>query len=126
MRVYNGKKTRASNSPTTTSTLCNGDLGFECRKNKNHTTLSTGLAKVTEGDDDAVCTAPFTADKDILELLQSSKNIIDADFYDANEMNNTVPVSTSSKMKNIMKSMCSSLDAHTNDEMNNKNTTSIC
>ncbi|KFM70311.1 hypothetical protein X975_18700, partial [Stegodyphus mimosarum] len=45
------------------------------------------------------------ADKDILEFVQSSKNIIDADSNDENEMNNAGPVPTSSEMKNVMKSM---------------------
>uniref|UniRef100_A0A8C4RRF5 Tigger transposable element-derived protein 4 n=1 Tax=Erpetoichthys calabaricus TaxID=27687 RepID=A0A8C4RRF5_ERPCA len=71
-------------------------------------------------DDDNVCTAPIMADKDILEFVQSSKNIIDADSDDENEMNNAAPVPTSSEMRNIMKSMLSYLDAHSNDEMNNK------
>ncbi|GFU57139.1 uncharacterized protein TNCV_1780022 [Trichonephila clavipes] len=50
------------------------------------------------------------ADKDILEFAQSSKNIIDLDFDDENEM--ISPVYTSSEMRNIMKSMRSYLDAH--------------
>uniref|UniRef100_A0A8C4RFJ1 HTH CENPB-type domain-containing protein n=1 Tax=Erpetoichthys calabaricus TaxID=27687 RepID=A0A8C4RFJ1_ERPCA len=56
----------------------------------------------------------------ILEFVQSSKNIIDADSDDENEMNNAAPVPTSSEMRNIMKSMRSYLDAHSNGEMNNK------
>ncbi|GFW49263.1 hypothetical protein TNCV_3057731 [Trichonephila clavipes] len=63
-------------------------------------------------DYDNVCTAPIMADKDILEFVQSSKNIIDEDSDDENEMNNAIPVPTSSKMRNIMKSMRSHLDAH--------------
>ncbi|GFW41513.1 hypothetical protein TNCV_466011 [Trichonephila clavipes] len=39
---------------------------------------------------------------------------------DDNEMNNEAPVFSSSRMKNIMKSMRSYLDAHSNGEMNNK------
>uniref|UniRef100_A0A8C4SC05 HTH CENPB-type domain-containing protein n=1 Tax=Erpetoichthys calabaricus TaxID=27687 RepID=A0A8C4SC05_ERPCA len=58
--------------------------------------------------------------KDILEFVQSSKNIIDADSDDENEMNNAAPVPTSSEMRNIMKSMRSYLDANSNGEMNNK------
>ncbi|GFW24480.1 hypothetical protein TNCV_607211 [Trichonephila clavipes] len=54
-------------------------------------------------DDGTVCAAPIMTDKDILDLVQSSKNIIDADFYDENEMNNVAPVSTRSEMKNVMK-----------------------
>ncbi|GFY15423.1 hypothetical protein TNCV_1572341 [Trichonephila clavipes] len=49
-------------------------------------------------DDDNVCTAKTMADKDILEFVQSSKNIIDADSVGENEMNNAAPVLTSSKM----------------------------
>uniref|UniRef100_A0A8C4SEN5 HTH CENPB-type domain-containing protein n=1 Tax=Erpetoichthys calabaricus TaxID=27687 RepID=A0A8C4SEN5_ERPCA len=71
-------------------------------------------------DDDNVCTAPIMTDKDILEFVQSSKNIIDADSDNENEMNNAAPVPTSSEMRNIMKSMRSYLDAHSNGEMNNK------
>ncbi|GFV48941.1 hypothetical protein TNCV_1093411 [Trichonephila clavipes] len=70
-------------------------------------------------DDDNVCTAPIMADKEILEFVQSSKNIINADFDDENEMNNA-PVPISSEMRNIMKSMLSYLDALSNGEMNNK------
>ncbi|GFX50824.1 hypothetical protein TNCV_2724071 [Trichonephila clavipes] len=38
-----------------------------------------------------MCTAPIMAEKDNLELVQSSKNIIDADFDEENEMNNVTP-----------------------------------
>ncbi|GFV57484.1 hypothetical protein TNCV_3266601 [Trichonephila clavipes] len=41
-------------------------------------------------DNDNVCT--IMADKDILRFVQSSKNIIDADSDDENEMNNTAPL----------------------------------
>ncbi|GFV52909.1 hypothetical protein TNCV_2875771 [Trichonephila clavipes] len=41
--------------------------------------------------------------KDILEFVQSSKNIIDANSDNENEMNNSAPVPMSSKMRNIMK-----------------------
>ncbi|GFW69930.1 transposable element Tcb2 transposase [Trichonephila clavipes] len=41
------------------------------------------------------------ADKDILEFVQSSKNIIDAESADKKEMNKAAPVSTSSE-RNIM------------------------
>ncbi|GFV73013.1 putative DD41D transposase [Trichonephila clavipes] len=40
------------------------------------------------------------ADKDILEFVQSSKNIFDADSDNENEMNNAAPVPTSSEMRN--------------------------
>ncbi|GFU17133.1 uncharacterized protein TNCV_1853871 [Trichonephila clavipes] len=42
-------------------------------------------------------------DKDILQFVQSSKNILDADSEDENERNNSAPVPTSSEMRNIMK-----------------------
>ncbi|GFU46995.1 hypothetical protein TNCV_813671 [Trichonephila clavipes] len=61
--------------------------------------------------DNNVCTAPFMADKYILEFLESSKNIIDSDSGDENEMNNAAPVPTSSEMRNVMKSMRNYLDA---------------
>ncbi|GFX05545.1 hypothetical protein TNCV_3434491 [Trichonephila clavipes] len=71
-------------------------------------------------DDDNMCIAPIMADKDILEFVQSSKNIIDTDSDDENETNNAAPVLTSSEIRNVMKSMRSYLDAHFNGEMNNK------
>ncbi|GFU76977.1 hypothetical protein TNCV_4521331 [Trichonephila clavipes] len=70
--------------------------------------------------DDKVCTALIMTHKDILEFVQSSKNIIDADSDDENEMNNAAPVPTSSEIKNIMESMRSYLDTHSNGEMKNK------
>ncbi|GFW18120.1 hypothetical protein TNCV_4006601 [Trichonephila clavipes] len=39
-------------------------------------------------DYENVCTAPFMADKDIFEFVESSKNIINTDSDDENEMNN--------------------------------------
>ncbi|GFY26386.1 SCAN domain-containing protein 3 [Trichonephila clavipes] len=62
-------------------------------------------------DDDNVCTAPIMADKDILKFVQSSKNISDTDVDDENEMNFIVPVSASSEMRNIIKSVRSCLGA---------------
>ncbi|GFU55759.1 uncharacterized protein TNCV_2969281 [Trichonephila clavipes] len=59
------------------------------------------------------------ADKDILEF-QSSKNIIDADSKDKNEMNNATPVITPFEMRNIIKIIRSCLDAHSNGERNSK------
>ncbi|GFS64732.1 hypothetical protein TNCV_4685161 [Trichonephila clavipes] len=57
-------------------------------------------------DDDNVWTVPIMADKDILEcVVQSSKNITDADSGSKNEMNYAASVPTSSEMWNIMKSM---------------------
>ncbi|GFX99124.1 hypothetical protein TNCV_2493051 [Trichonephila clavipes] len=41
---------------------------------------------------DDLCTASIMADKDILECVQSSKNISDADSDDEKEMNNAAPV----------------------------------
>ncbi|GFV58746.1 hypothetical protein TNCV_3730841 [Trichonephila clavipes] len=48
-------------------------------------------------DDDNLRTAPIITDKDILEFVQSSKNIIDANSDEENEMNNTTAVPTTSK-----------------------------
>ncbi|GFX22610.1 hypothetical protein TNCV_2993451 [Trichonephila clavipes] len=39
-------------------------------------------------EDDNVCTAPIRTHKDILEFVQSSKNIVDADSGDENKMDN--------------------------------------
>ncbi|GFU89682.1 hypothetical protein TNCV_2265721 [Trichonephila clavipes] len=76
--------------------------------------------KTTAVDDDIVYTKPIKANEDILELVQSSKNIIDGDPNDENEMNNVLPVPTSSQMRNIIESMRRYLDAHSNGKMNNK------
>ncbi|GFX16108.1 hypothetical protein TNCV_4703641 [Trichonephila clavipes] len=47
----------------------------------------------TAVDDDNVCAAPVTVDKDILKVVQSSKNITDTfDFDGENEMNKAAPV----------------------------------
>ncbi|GFS80941.1 hypothetical protein TNCV_126711 [Trichonephila clavipes] len=54
-----------------------------------HIVLSEEISVV---DDDNVCAVPIMADKDILEFFQSSKNIIDADSKDGNEMNNAAPL----------------------------------
>ncbi|GFX96661.1 hypothetical protein TNCV_244481 [Trichonephila clavipes] len=56
------------------------------------------------------------ADKDILEFVQSSKNIIEADSDHVNEMNYAAPVTMSSEMKSIS----SYLDSQSNGEMYNK------
>ncbi|GFV34968.1 hypothetical protein TNCV_2097961 [Trichonephila clavipes] len=53
-----------------------------------------------------VCRASVMANKEILEFVKSSKNIIDANSNAENEMNNTAPVPTSFEMKN-MKSILS-------------------
>ncbi|GFU99564.1 hypothetical protein TNCV_4082851 [Trichonephila clavipes] len=55
-------------------------------------------------DDYAMYTTLIMADKDILEFVQSSKNIIHADSIDENEMNNAAPVPTSSELRNVLKS----------------------
>ncbi|GFT12689.1 hypothetical protein TNCV_5094551 [Trichonephila clavipes] len=68
--------------------------------------------------EDNAYTEPIKADKDIFEFVQSSKNIIDADSKDENEMNDETPVPTSSEMRNITKSMRSYLDAHSDGKMN--------
>ncbi|GFV73405.1 hypothetical protein TNCV_3389211 [Trichonephila clavipes] len=48
--------------------------------------------KFTAIDEDNVSTAPIQTDKEILEFVQSSKNSIDADSDDGNEMNKADPV----------------------------------
>ncbi|GFW99832.1 hypothetical protein TNCV_3420611 [Trichonephila clavipes] len=52
-------------------------------------------------DDDNACTVPIMADKDIFEFVQSSKTTIHVDSDEEKETNNTVPVPTSSEMRNI-------------------------
>ncbi|GFV32161.1 hypothetical protein TNCV_1674491 [Trichonephila clavipes] len=69
---------------------------------------------------DNVCTAPIMVNKDILKFVQSSKNSIDADSDDENEIFSAAHVPTTSEMRHIMKSMRSYLDAHPSGEMNNK------
>ncbi|GFW92931.1 hypothetical protein TNCV_3495641 [Trichonephila clavipes] len=71
-------------------------------------------------DDDYVCTVPILADEDILEFVRSSRNIIDADSDDENEMNNTALAPMSSEIRNVMTIMCSYLDAHFRGERNDK------
>ncbi|GFV37518.1 hypothetical protein TNCV_127291 [Trichonephila clavipes] len=72
------------------------------------------LSKELMAVDDNVCTDPIIADKDILEFVQSSKDIIAADCDDENEMNNAAYVPITSEMRNVMK------DSHSNGEINNK------
>ncbi|GFW24579.1 hypothetical protein TNCV_2404441 [Trichonephila clavipes] len=74
-------------------------------------------------DDENVSTTPIMADEVILEIVQSSKYIIDADSDDENKKNSATFV-TMSFEKRSMKSMRSYLDAHFNGEMNNKRTKS--
>ncbi|GFU92665.1 hypothetical protein TNCV_4795931 [Trichonephila clavipes] len=56
-------------------------------------------------DDNNVCTAPIMADKDILELVQSSENIIVTNFDEEIEFNIKTPVPMPPEMRNIMKRM---------------------
>ncbi|GFT86167.1 hypothetical protein TNCV_3257581 [Trichonephila clavipes] len=72
----------------------------------------------TEVDHVNVCTAPIMAEKELVELAQSSKYTIVTDSDNENEMNNVAPVPTSSEIRNIMKSMYSYVFTHTNGEMN--------
>ncbi|GFV74194.1 hypothetical protein TNCV_2849131 [Trichonephila clavipes] len=58
-------------------------------------------------NDDNMCTDPNKAHKDNYEYVLSSKYIISGDSDDENEMNNAVLVTTSSEMKNVMKSIYS-------------------
>ncbi|GFV48349.1 uncharacterized protein TNCV_2479141 [Trichonephila clavipes] len=55
------------------------------------------------GVDNTAFIAPMMTEKDILEFVQSSKNIMNADSSDENEMTNAAPVSTSSEMRNNIK-----------------------
>ncbi|GFU96413.1 hypothetical protein TNCV_89891 [Trichonephila clavipes] len=72
--------------------------------------------------DDKVCTARSMAGKDILEFVLSLKNITNADSDDENEMNNCscVCVSSSSEMRNVVKSRRSYLGVYSNGEISNK------
>ncbi|GFW63303.1 hypothetical protein TNCV_3477191 [Trichonephila clavipes] len=56
----------------------------------------------TWGGVDPQPNTPIKADKDTLEFVQNSKNIIDLDFEE-NEMNNATLVLTSSELMNILK-----------------------
>ncbi|GFV93913.1 hypothetical protein TNCV_1811681 [Trichonephila clavipes] len=58
--------------------------------------------------------------EDVLEFVQSSKSVIDANSCVEDKRNHAASVPTSSEMRNIMKSMRSYLDVHSNGEMNNK------
>ncbi|GFV45098.1 hypothetical protein TNCV_3339431 [Trichonephila clavipes] len=81
---------------------------------------AVSLEKFVAVDDDNVCTVSIMAEKDILELVQSSQNNIDADSDYETEMNNVAPVPASFEVRNIKKSKFSYLDAHSKDEMNNR------
>ncbi|GFS98584.1 SCAN domain-containing protein 3 [Trichonephila clavipes] len=52
-------------------------------------------------DDDIVYTVPTMPDKDILKLVESSKNIVVADSDNENERNSAAPVPVSTEMRNI-------------------------
>ncbi|GFV92355.1 hypothetical protein TNCV_3949651 [Trichonephila clavipes] len=52
---------------------------------------TVSLEEFVAVDNDNVCTTPIMMDKSILELVQSSKNIIDADSDDESEMNIAAP-----------------------------------
>ncbi|GFY00516.1 uncharacterized protein TNCV_2139131 [Trichonephila clavipes] len=58
--------------------------------------------------------------KTFWNLFKSPQNNINTDSDDYNEMNEAAPVTTSSEMRNIMKSMRSYLEVHPNGEMNCK------
>ncbi|GFU59726.1 hypothetical protein TNCV_3186821 [Trichonephila clavipes] len=72
--------------------------------------LSEEFVEVEDGN---LCTAPIMANKDILEFVQTSKNIIEADYDVENEMNNEAPrsVFTSSEMRNVVK-VCAVIWTH--------------
>ncbi|GFV67575.1 hypothetical protein TNCV_4622551 [Trichonephila clavipes] len=57
---------------------------FNCR------TMS--LEEFVVVDDDSMCTAPITVDRDISEIVQSLNNIIDINSDDENEMDNAARV----------------------------------
>ncbi|GFW98986.1 hypothetical protein TNCV_1782051 [Trichonephila clavipes] len=65
-------------------------------------------------NDDTARKVPVMAHKGILEFVRNSKNIINADSEDENEMNNAASVFTLSKMRNFMKNVPSYLDADFN------------
>ncbi|GFT11547.1 hypothetical protein TNCV_2523611 [Trichonephila clavipes] len=71
-------------------------------------------------NDDNVCTAAITANKDILVYVQSLNDIVGIDSNNENEINIATPVPTSSDMRNIMKSMRSYFEAHSNEEQPNR------
>ncbi|GFT86096.1 SCAN domain-containing protein 3 [Trichonephila clavipes] len=81
---------------------------------------TVSLEEFVAVDDDNACTARIVADKDIFKFVQCTKNIIDTDSDDKNEMNNVALVPTPSEMKNIMKNMHSYLNTDSNGEMGNK------
>ncbi|GFY34901.1 hypothetical protein TNCV_154741 [Trichonephila clavipes] len=86
----------------------------------DYCTTTVPSEEFVAADDDKMCTAPVIADKDILEFVQSSKNIVHTHSDDESEMNNSTPVPTSFEMRNITKNILSYLDAHSNGEMNHK------
>ncbi|GFU25311.1 hypothetical protein TNCV_1739531 [Trichonephila clavipes] len=78
--------------------------GQQRKKKKFHPTKSPDKAREREEVvtvDNNVCTAPIKADKVILEYVQSSRIIIDADSDGKNEMNNTTPITMSFEIRNM-------------------------
>ncbi|GFV50821.1 hypothetical protein TNCV_4237761 [Trichonephila clavipes] len=71
-------------------------------------------------DNDNACTTPIIADKDILEFVESSTNIMVVGSEGENEMNNAVLVLMSSEMQSILKCMNCYLYARPDVAMNNK------
>ncbi|GFX07234.1 hypothetical protein TNCV_2972111 [Trichonephila clavipes] len=86
---------------------------------ENTSHVGSSSEEFVAADDAKACTAPIMADNGILKFVQSSKNIIDADSDNKNEMNNAAPDPSLSEMW-IMKNMRSYIDAHSNGEMNKK------
>ncbi|GFW13786.1 hypothetical protein TNCV_1670021 [Trichonephila clavipes] len=64
-------------------------MNEQSTESTSHT--GSSLEEFVVVDDDYVCTSTIMADKDILESVQSSKNVIDADYDDENETNNAAP-----------------------------------
>ncbi|GFW90381.1 hypothetical protein TNCV_3509291 [Trichonephila clavipes] len=97
MKISNSTKISSGNEQSTeyTSQSLRSFCIFDCP-----TASSEEFLAVHE--DIMYYTAPMMADKDICEFVQSSKNIIDADSDDENEINNADPLFTSSV---IMKSI---------------------
>ncbi|GFW76562.1 hypothetical protein TNCV_2681791 [Trichonephila clavipes] len=60
---------------------------------------------VAVDDDNGCATLTMVEGKDTMEFVQSSKDIIDIDSGDENEVNNAALVPMSSEISNIMKSM---------------------
>ncbi|GFV19173.1 hypothetical protein TNCV_3223911 [Trichonephila clavipes] len=63
-------------------------------------------------DDNNVCTAPILWQRYFGDCTNLKNTIGGEDSVDENEMNITAPVSTSSEMRNVMKSLRRYIDAH--------------